>query len=305
MNRNNSIQNKSIFGEYKKGEDSVTAAFLQLLKLGGPDLMSVVFDGYPIDMGIHINTQVKGQVSRPDGEIRANYHMFIESKIKPWHVGEDHNCEQLKNHVDLAKKERATLLYITVEEQMPQELTKYPGVIWTNWTSVVEKLKEYKSDFNNDVMAFLVSQFELLVDNLVTDSAADDIPEDERVIVVGGRYAENMALKYSFYACQNGRSFKKSKYIAFYFDKHINSVFEIKDGPRSNTILSKVNAISKEYFEVSNDRDESPRTLFLLEKGEHLNGGQGVLHQSNVAFVRFQRYVNINKLKHAKTTADL
>ena len=75
--RSKSITSKSIFGGYKKGEDIVTAALLHLMELGGPALMNSLFGDIGVETTTHVNTQVKGKKSIPDGELRANYHIYI------------------------------------------------------------------------------------------------------------------------------------------------------------------------------------------------------------------------------------
>ena len=44
MANSNSIKNKSIFGEYSKDEDKITAALLQIIQICGTDLIRELFD---------------------------------------------------------------------------------------------------------------------------------------------------------------------------------------------------------------------------------------------------------------------
>lgn len=296
-----SIEHQSIFGEYNKDEDRVTAALLQILRIGGPELMNAVFDDFDISFDAEVNTQVSGSTkSRPDGELKANYHLFIESKITRW-TSSSHNINQLKNHVALAKKEHANLLYITVDENKPLDLTAYPDVFWTNWKEVVERLKKFESTFNNDVMSFLASQFEMLIDNVVF-SQNDGYTNATRVIIVGGHLAEGIALANHFYSCQPGRSFREASYIAFYHKKRIKYVFKIKGMPIQVSSLGEVkNKIPQSYILTAIDKE--PHTFFELEEAEVLP--QVVEHKQSVPFVQRQRYTSISKLRKAKTTTDL
>lgn len=76
-----------------------------------------IFDDLDINFEAEVNAQVKGQTkSRPDGELKANYHLFIESKIDIWKKTK-HNLLQLQNHIILAQTEKASLLYITVDQK--------------------------------------------------------------------------------------------------------------------------------------------------------------------------------------------
>ena len=47
---------QSIFGEYHKDEDGVTAALLQILRIGESDLMNAVFDDFDISFDAEVNS---------------------------------------------------------------------------------------------------------------------------------------------------------------------------------------------------------------------------------------------------------
>lgn len=84
-------------------------------------------------------------------------------------------------------------------------------------------LNDYQQDVPNPVLSYLIEQFELLITSL---GLYDD--HENRVIIVGGRWGEPIALEYNFYACQGGRSFKNAKYLAFYYAQRIQYLFEIE-----------------------------------------------------------------------------
>ena len=87
-----SIGNKSIFGEYSMDENRVTAALLHIIRLCGIELVKELFDELGNEMEFGINTQVFKDDSHPDGEIRSNCHIYIESKIKAF--GREHDIAQ-------------------------------------------------------------------------------------------------------------------------------------------------------------------------------------------------------------------
>ena len=297
-----SIAHKSIFGEYKNEEDRVTAALLQIFRIGGPELMSYVFEDLNISLDAHINTQVKkqGAKSRPDGELEANYHLYIESKIKPWGVNKEHNVDQLNEHLKLLGPSGTAIIYITVDKEKPVEIPDREDVYWMTWTEITRKLKNYSPSFNKDAIGFLVEQFKLLVDNAVF-SKVDDTRDDNRVLIVGGRFAEGTALKYSFYSCQAKRKFRTSKYIAFYFNKRISHVFEIEVSPVQVKSLEEVKTmISGDY--VFTDEDKKPHTFVKLGKEISISP---IIHEYPNPFVQRQRYTTIEKLRTAKNTDDL
>lgn len=296
-----SIEHQSIFGEYFTDEDRVTAALLQILRIGGPELMNAVFEDFDISFDAEVNTQVsKESKSRPDGELKANYHLFIESKVKKW-VASQHNLNQLSNHFLLAKKENANLLYITPDVERPADLNAYQEVFWTNWKDVVERLKRFESTFNRDIMSFLAAQFEMLVDNVVF-SHNDGCNKENRVIIVGGHFAEENALTNHFYSCQPGRSFREARYISFYHKKRIKYVFRIKSDPVQVNSLEDVRHLLPLDYSLT-AVDKTPHTFFELEEGEALP--TEILHEEFGPFVRGQRYTSIYKIREATTTKDL
>lgn len=303
MKRDQSISNKSIFGEYRNPEDRVTAALLHIFMIGGPEMMSDIFEDYDIELEAQVNTQVKrkGGKSRPDGELLANYHLYIESKVQPWNINYEHNVQQLRNHQQLIIGNDAKLLYITIEEECPPEIIQSGKLYWINWRMIVDRLNAYEPRFNKEVIRFLVDQFELLVENIVL-CKYDNTTDDNRVIIVGGRYAERIAIDYKFYSCQAGRSFRKSKYIAFYYDKRISHVFEIEGDPMQVSSLERViSSIGGGY--VLNDEDKKPHTFFKLGKEFPLD--HTIRHRHSTPYVRRQRYTSIDKIHRAETTDDL
>ena len=301
MASSNSIRNKSIFGEYSKDEDKITAALLQIIQICGPDLIRELFDEIGDNVDFSVNTQVVEEASRPDGELKSNFHVYIESKRKRF--GSKHDKEQLIKHVELAKSKDASLVYITPDNDRPKAFDKYDNVYWTNWPTVIERLNNYNVLFNIELVAFLAGQFELLVNNLVDMNTSDDDAKD-RVIILGGRYAENVALSYGFYACQPNRSFKEAGYMAFCYNKDISYYFPILEGPKQVDSLEGEEWISWKndmFSQILPPMDKTPHTIFKLGSPEKVS----IKHTQPNAFARKQRYTTIEKLKSAKTTDDL
>lgn len=301
MANKNSIRNKSIFGEYSKDEDKITAALLQIIQICGADLIRELFDEIGDDVDFSINTQVVEEASRPDGELCSNFHVYIESKRKPF--GRKHDIEQLNNHVQLAKSKSASLVYITPDKERPKALSGYNNVYWTNWTTVIERLNNYNVLFNKELVAFLAGQFELLVNNLVDMNTLDADAKD-RVIILGGRYGENVALTYGFYACQPNRSFKEAGYMAFCYNKDISYYFPILEGPKQVDSLEGEEWVSwknKIFSQMLTPLDKTPHTIFKLGNPVKVS----IKHTQPNAFARKQRYTTIDKLKKAKTTDEL
>ena len=80
------IEDISIFGEYKQAENRVTAAFLQICKVGGEDFIRFLTNTLNIQLPsseIEIQSQVKGTGTVPDGLLESNFSfkLYVESKI--------------------------------------------------------------------------------------------------------------------------------------------------------------------------------------------------------------------------------
>ena len=246
------ITEQSVFGTYFQTENQVTSALLKILETdcGGGSLLDEILqridegNGLPektlkIETQSHIDdTDIH---SRPDGLISCNYafNIYIESKLS-----DVIKLPQLENHKKLIvedRDERNKLIYITTHDKRPEILPQ--EIIWTNWTTLMNILNDYQQDVPNPVLSYLIEQFELLITSL---GLYDD--HENRVIIVGGRWGEPIALEYNFYACQGGRSFKNAKYLAFYYAQRIQYLFEIEKKLENVDIRELKEYVPEEYF---------------------------------------------------------
>lgn len=238
---NRDISTYSIFGEYKQPENRVTAALLHILRIGGECLIKEMLreDWFPLpDSDIKVETQVGNAESIPDGKLSCsfNFQLFIESKVQINAI----NQKQLDNHRRQISIDNGNdrLIYITPDSTKPKELGE--GELWYNWKRIVDILVKYEN--KNELLNYLIEQFKLLVENLGLYDYSHD-----RVIIVGGAYGENVALKYGFYACQNNRSFLSSKYLAFAHKNRIEYLFEIIGNPEDDVNLKNA-GLNDSYF---------------------------------------------------------
>jgi len=232
------IEDISIFGEYKQSENRVTAAFLQICKVGGEDFIRFLTNTLNIQLPsneIEIQSQVKGTGTVPDGLLESNFSfkLYVESKIKPNTV----NATQLVGHQKQIIKSNDFLLYLTPDDTKPSTLgTTY----WANWLQIINTFNDYlqtsQSD-NKQLLEFLVEHFNTLLVNLNLLGYTWDLNNDN-VIIVAGSWAEGVALNYNYYICQNKRSFKSARYLAFYNNNQIRHVFEIVKAPEDDINLS-------------------------------------------------------------------
>lgn len=307
----NKIEDQAVFGCYSQSENKVTLALLKVLERAKGDalLRNLIeeADGEDLpDNNILLESQVTdtAEHSIPDGKISCQYafQYFIESKLS-----EDIPAKQLQQHLETVRKTpNAHLIYITQHSQRPKELMEHKDVLWTNWTKVTECLRSYEDDNNDPVLKYLIEQFELFVrsNNVYDDS-------ENRVLIVGGNFAEDVALKYNFYACQANRSFRNTGYIAFLRKKKISYLFkivgEVKD---SVNLREEPGIVPPSYFdEVELDYQGTPHKLFKLERVEEFAGP--IIDDSvdkngkHCAFVQRQGYTTLDQFMNAKVTSDL
>lgn len=167
-------------------------------------------------------------------------------------------------------------------------------------------MRDYEDDNNDPVLKYLIEQFELFVrsNNVYDDS-------ENRVLIVGGNFAESVALNYNFYACQANRSFRNTGYIAFLRKKNISYLFkivgEVKDAVN---LREEPSIVPPSYFdEVEPDYQGTPHKLFKLERVETFV--DPIIDDSvdkngkHCAFVQRQGYTTLEQFKNAKLTSDL
>ena len=255
------IENHSVFGNYSKTEDKVTAALLQILKVGGTEFISN-FIGKIDDIEfpsneINIVTQTKENHNVYDGllECDFSFRVFIESKIKNKSVDD----VQLKGLIENAKSApNSYIIYITTDNKKPEKLEGIEQLFWLNWAEVMEILKEILKDEKprpqSEVLSYLIDEFEKFIDYL----KLIDTPKN-RVQIAAGGFGESIAKDYLFYACQNNRGRKESGYLAFYRNKAIKTLF----------IIDKVEN-DKDLREIAKNNDKVRQ--YLDEKEPNYQG---------------------------------
>ncbi|MDX1718700.1 MAG: hypothetical protein R3353_00940 [Salegentibacter mishustinae] len=302
------IENHSIFGNYSTDENRVTAALLQILKLGGTEFIMEVFSrvkdiAFPSNE-IIIKTQKKENANVYDGLIECNFSFkfLIESKLNG--VIDEKQLQGLIENANLAQN---FILYLTPDNNLPLSLTdKAPNLYWTNWKRINEILKELNP--NTEPLNFLICEFEKYLKNL---RLLDVVAPEEKVQIAAGSWGEPIALEYRFYACQNNRSVQDSKYLAFYNRAGIHSLFEIVKGPINDVDLSTIDTpemksyLSKHEPNFKGDLRQL-YNLRLVRNDLKIKNNIKDKNGNNSAYTMgVFRYTSLEKLKLAKTTSDL
>lgn len=317
-----SITDISIFGEYKKPEDRVTAALLHVLNVGGQPVVERLF-GELFDIpanDVNIISQSHQKHSIPDGEISCDckYNIYIESKIVPNAI----DSTQLTSHLKLTNPaENKYLCYITPDLDIPQALEELP-VGWLSWKDVIDYLSGILADGIADrLLFFLIKQLIQLLKHVVyreqefdTKVTADQtympILDDNRVIIVGGNWGEDVAKDYGFYACQENRFFLPAKYIAFYHHNRIKYVFEI-EVIKDNVDISTISHIAQSnYFTVKEVNYIPQKRKYMKLKLVHtcnpiIKNDKVDKNGKPCAFIQGQTYTTYSKIKTATKTSQL
>ena len=265
------IEDISIFGEYKQAENRVTAAFLQICKIGGEDFIRFMTNQLKIQLPsseIEIQSQIKEITTIPDGLLKSNFSfkLLVESKIKPNTVNE----KQLIGHRKQIKNSNDFLLYLTPDNNKPVILG---DTYWANWVQIINTFNNYLQTYqseNKQLLEFLVEHFNTLLDNLNLLGYIWNL-NNNNVIILAGSWAEGIALKYNYYICQNKRSFKSARYLAFYNSNQIRHVFEILKTPENDIDLSKRSEFTT-YIQESEPNYEAGdlRKVFTLKYVENI-----------------------------------
>lgn len=320
----NSINSKSP-AQYSKSEDRVTAEFLKILQYGGHNLVAYLF-GEDFDLpsnDVIVESQYYGNSSRPDGRISCdcNYEIFVESKI----VANAINISQFNNHCNMiGSNSHIYLLYITPDSSMPTVLKGRFHVYWVSWNELVEKLEAYTKDASDRLLTYLVEEFKktilIVVYHMAVDYMGlsedrtledDNKAKEERVIIVGGRWGEDVALDYGVYICAPNRFFHPARYLAFCFNNRIKYLFEIVGDIYEQVNLKALPKLSADYFvkkEPQYTETDLRKVMFLKKVKEfdpEIENDSLDKNGNPCAYVQRQRYTTKDKIMSAKKTSDL
>lgn len=303
------IEEMSIFGEYTQSENKLTAAVLQLLKIGSEKLIRLVSDSAKIVLPsseINIYSQPTGEGSTPDGLLESSFtfKIYIESKLST-EISE----KQLSNHLDLIKDE-THLLYLTNHETRPKILPE--KVLWLSWDQITDIFDEYCKNDDVELFEFLFRHFLVLKENLVlTNQKWNQIINNNQVLILAGSHAESFALKHLIYFCQNNRKFKPSEYMAFYNNGEISHLFKIVTPPENNKKTNDLNQYDsidpKTTLLFSQDKEKQVFKLELVNSLETpiINDKKNKNGHPCPYTYGSPRYTTLNKFKNAKYTSQL
>jgi hypothetical protein len=130
--------------------------------------------------------------------------------------------------------------------------------------------------------------------------------DNDQVLIVAGARGYKLAQKHEIYRCQNQRTFRSSRYIAFYDEGKIEEVFEIIETPLDNCTPENNEMLQKSQSEYPiDDKVRFFKLKSLRKLGPIMNDSVGKNGKS-VPFTYGQaRYSTFELLTKAKVTSEL
>jgi uncharacterized protein involved in tellurium resistance len=136
---------------------------------------------------------------------------------------------------------------------------------------------------------------------------------DAVMVLAGGVEAEELALQYKAYICQNRRSFRDVQYISFIKDGVIRHLFKIVEGPLHDRTASNSDVMkllqAKGHPSFTNGKENEKRTIYKLEHVSEVGPIQNDSVGKNGQPVPFTygqpRYTTLERIQKAKLTSEL
>ncbi|BBC25118.1 hypothetical protein [Pseudanabaena sp. ABRG5-3] len=279
---------KSIFSQYKQGENRVTASILAVFEKISFRLVEKILQILFEDTNQSVLTfknQVKHKDSVPDARIHASFTYLLETKVVPI-LNNSAAQEQLRNHIKVLEGESTKhkrLLVLTPDREFPEiitEVIKQTGsdlIRWSSFNALYEAIREVtasnilseeRTSWLESDLPMVTEQERFLLRELVQMLFAERLigtDYGDSVLVVAARGAIKEYRDFSVYLCQPNRTFRSVPYIAFYhrgkIDRHIAKILE---KPIEEVVLNQEGIES-----VTDLTYETKQKLFkLIEKME-------------------------------------
>lgn len=326
-----------LFSTYTQGENRVTSTLMAVLENINnqltEDLLEAVLDESDLSL-VTFENQLVGDGSVPDAGIRSSTSLLFETKTRQNEV----ELDQLREHLAYLDEEDADterLVVLTPDHEEPSELDAFDDgrVVWASFDDVVdavESLLARDPSSTEQSLAVPTEREAFLLRELVRFLYEEEelvSGKDDRVLVVGARKAWPEYETYGLYFCQPQRSFKPSRYLAFYTEGEIKpKAPKIIDSVESVELtregVEKVESLSSEQRNellraVDELRAENSDRYGNDQKVVFLDGEEGItLEQSvendktaegsdrTVAFVQGHRYVSASALRKGPATTS-
>ncbi len=320
-----------IFTTYKTREEQVTSTLMSVLKNSERKVLDKFFEELielPAFETIQIINQPGKKGSIPDGEIKANFQILIESKIKS-----GYNPKQAQQHIkSFEKNTQPKIFLLLTKESIPlseiEKLGKNNKIVIKNilWLEIYQFFSDIANDVTNfnEKTRFLAHQLIEYFEEIDLDNSWE-----ERCVIVPGKTALEEANNYGLCLWSPDKIKKKCGYIAFYNDKKIHNLFKIK----CSFIIKLTGSISglkyfEENAEIVSGKEKSclPGAVEALKKLEDSEfhkwefRGQTIIyyfdnrnnliknpieHKKKGPYIQRPSYKGYKDLENAKTTEDI
>jgi hypothetical protein len=312
---------ESIFSTYRGGENRVTSSILAVLRslaLSRMErLLGALMEQAEFEL-IRFKNQPKGDSGVPDAEITGSCRILIEAKIQRGAVDQ----EQLRRHLQCFDETSVTtqiLLVLTPDDARPAAIDQLRDkrVVWGSFAGLdqaIEELLKDPSEVTSEREAFLLRELQTMLMEEGLGGFA------KNVVVVAARLAWDEYLNCGAYVCQPGRPFQPVEYMAFYKDGQILSTV-----PRVVKVVDKLDLVKGKYegrladaiaivLDSKSRPEGASQKIFLLTRPDDPQTKRlerpikNTLRSANgrsVAFTQGQRYVSLDDLLKAASTADL
>ena len=315
---------RPLFSTYQQGENRVTASLLAVLERLSLHVTERVLGSVFEDAGLQLVSFTPlphtAGVGNPDGEIRSDFHLLIETKIQPDALKHP-SAAALKLAYAGKLRSGGRLLVLTPDQERPAALvTDDPRVAWTNFvnlaaafTAVLEDEDEPASEHERYLIRELVALFR-----------ATGLLESLDTVVVAARSAYPLYLQYHAYVCQPDRAIKPVRYMAFYTGRQIKVEVPHIEHRRAHVEFSRPSAAGSPTSGSEVDKAIAQLIAQCLADGTHTEGalhdvyllsapddaatillGEPIAHTGSFAFTMGQRYVDSAQLRSARSTSQL
>jgi len=221
------------FQRYSSVENTVTNNTLQLIdrvyaySTTKASQLLTDLTGEPIEIGIEINQQVRGEGSVPDGAIiQRSFKILIESK-----VDSAVDIEQLLRHTDsFLEEDQKVLLLLTreamgkLEEDIKKKITAMnPEIIFKNTT--------YEAICNTANSLFQEYEFEMrsLVEDYVEYCNDAGLFDQSRFLMRIVPCGQSLGInkRHGIYFHPSDRGYTRHQYVGIYKDKAVRALWKI------------------------------------------------------------------------------
>jgi hypothetical protein len=232
---------KSIFSQYKQGENRVTASILAVFEKISFRLVEKILQILCEDSNQSILTfenQFKADGCVPDARIQGSFVYLIETKIVRNAFPNDNPKHQLRMHLQALDEESAKhkrLFVLTPDRDRPDIIDRIGSdlIRWASFNDLYEAIREVTaSNGSEDGGSWLESdlpivteQERFLLRELVQMLFAErliGLDSSDSVLVIPARDAIIEYKPFAAYICQPNRTFRPVSYIAFYDRGKIN-----------------------------------------------------------------------------------